>query len=78
MGSIGLRLRAAREAKGLSARQLDALAELTPGHTSAVESGRRADPSASTLERLANALGVTLDWLIRGGAPSSRRVRKAS
>lgn len=56
----------------MSARAIDALADLTPGHTALIEGGHREDPSTSTLTKLARALGVSLDWLSDGqGAPPS-------
>lgn len=64
--SMGERLKSIRELKRLSCHDVDVLAELTPGHTSAIESGRRANPSVDTATRLARALDVGLDWLVNG------------
>lgn len=69
--TLAERLRWARERAGHSARGLDNLAKITPGHTTLIESGRRADPSGKTLGALALALGVTVDWLLRGEHDSS-------
>jgi len=79
MSNLAERLRHLRENAGLSAKALDVLADLTPGHTTLIETGRRADPSASTVEALASVLGVTLDWLVTGEGrePSERSVRAA-
>lgn len=72
MDSIAERVRWIREQTGLSARAVDGLADLTPGHTALIESGSRADPSAGTLTKIARALGVSLDWLSDGqGLPPS-------
>jgi transcriptional regulator with XRE-family HTH domain len=66
MNTLPERLQWAREHAGLSARDLDKLADLTPGHTASVEVGRRASPSADTVRALARALGISTDWLIDG------------
>ena len=70
--TIAERVRWLREQTGMSARAIDGLAGLTPGHTALLEGGHRSDPSAATLTKLARALGVSLDWLSDGqGAPPS-------
>jgi transcriptional regulator with XRE-family HTH domain len=72
MDTIAERVRWLREQTGMSARAVDALAHLTPGHTALIEGGHRSDPSSGTLTKLARALGVSLDWLSDGqGAPPS-------
>lgn len=81
--SLPARLRAARhDAKGaelVSGLELDRLARLCRGHVSAIESGRNKNPSADTLRPIAEVLGISLDWLIRGigPAPTERAVKKA-
>lgn len=77
MQTLAERLRWARGIAGLSARDLDELANLTAGHTSSIEAGRRANPSAETGRALARALGVSLDWLVdgTGAEPSERKLR---
>lgn len=77
MKTLAERLRWAREASGLTARRLDKMAELTAGHTTAIEAGRRIDPSVSTVASLATALAVPLDWLATGDGPipSVKRLR---
>jgi len=77
MSTLAERLKWAREAAGLTARKLDRLANLTAGHTTAIEAGRRADPSMSTVTALADALRVPLEWLASGDgtAPSMKRLR---
>jgi transcriptional regulator with XRE-family HTH domain len=46
---------------------LDEKAGLTVGHTATIERGERANPSAETAAKLADALGVPISWLISGG-----------
>lgn len=72
--TLHARLQVARKAKELSTRELDARAGLAPGHVWQIESGRKAGIEVETASRLADALDVTLDWLVRGlgDGPSSR------
>lgn len=67
--TLAARLKWARRARDLNARQVDDLAHLTRGHTMLIERGLRVDPSVSTVAALARALGVSLDWLIAGYGP---------
>lgn len=61
------RLKIARAAAGIdSARQLSRRAGLADGHVAMFERGVLDDGSAKTLARLADVLGVSLDWLVRG------------
>ena len=62
-----------------SARELDKLADLTPCHTSLIESGRRPNPESETLRAIANTLGISLDWLVlgQGDPPREDDVRAA-
>lgn len=73
------RLQAARIRAGLSARRLDDLAGLTPGYTSLIEAGKRANIGARTADAIARVVGVSLDWLIRGDGnePTDQQVRRA-
>ena len=72
MRTLAERLKWARDRADLTARGLDKRAKLTPGHTAAIESGRRQDPTTTTAQALADALGVSLDWLVSGRGPVSR------
>ena len=56
MEGVGPRLRAARIAKGLSARQLAIQAEVTPAYLSRLETGQLS-PTVSTLSKVMQALG---------------------
>jgi len=69
--SISSRLSHARQLAGISAKALDRLAGLTPGHTSAIENGTKLEVSAATVSKLAAALGVSIDWLVDGNRPAS-------
>ena len=61
--NFGERLRKTRESKGLSQGELGQKAGLQPSAISHFESGRRS-PSFDNLRRLADALSVTLDFLL--------------
>ncbi|MGV9800461.1 helix-turn-helix domain-containing protein [Mycobacterium sp. NPDC003449] len=63
--SVGQRLRAARVAKGLSARQLASLAEVTPAYLSRLENGQLS-PTVSTLSKVMQALGQPVADLFHG------------
>lgn len=60
------RLRWARLAANISARELDRLAGLAEGHTALLEAGKKNDIEMRTAKKLKSALGVTLDWLVIG------------
>lgn len=57
------RLKVVREEKGLSQTELAAKTGLQPSAVSHFESGRRS-PSFDNLRRLADALNVTIDYLL--------------
>ena len=61
--SFGEHLRKEREAKGLSQIELAEKAGLQPSAISHFELGRRS-PSFDNLRRLADALNVTIDYLV--------------
>lgn len=77
--TISVRLREVREAAGISARELDRLAGLTPNHTSLIEGRAGCELRSGTLEALSEALGISLDWLVRGVGrePAPARLRDA-
>ena len=60
---FGSNLRSAREMKKLSQAELAKSSGLQPSHISHFETGRR-QPSAENLRALADALGVTTDFLL--------------
>jgi putative molybdopterin biosynthesis protein len=65
----GVRLRLARQARGLSQQQLAGVAGVTRQAVSAVESGH-SDPSLRVALALARALGVTVEELFGPGDPA--------
>ncbi len=64
LSAIGGRVKAAREAKGLTQEDLAALVELSPTHVSVIERGVK-PPKLSTLVAIANALEVSADNLLQ-------------
>jgi transcriptional regulator with XRE-family HTH domain len=61
---IGHAVRRMRERAGLSMRQLAASAGMHPGYLTRVERGL-VEPGVGAVARLASALGVTVDELLR-------------
>ena len=77
MGSETLadRLKAAREARGLTVKQFATRAGVKASTVEAWENGRN-EPRGNKLMTLAGLLGVQLAWLLRGGKQGP--VRKVS
>lgn len=73
---FGAQVRAFRTALGLTQEQLAERADMHWTFISGVERGLR-DPRLTTIGKLARALGVTPDALMRpGGQPSRRLARR--
>ncbi len=71
MNTAGERIRFLRQRVAHTQERLATEAGISKGFLSDVETGTR-QPSAEYLLRIANALGVSLDYLMKGGAePSS-------
>jgi len=62
---LGRRIRELRDHKGWSQQVLADHAEMNREHLSDLENGKY-EPTVGLLERLATALGVTLEQLFRG------------
>lgn len=62
---IGERIAKARSKQRLTQESLAARSDVTAAHIGFIEQGRRR-PTLSTLYKLANALGMTLEELFRG------------
>jgi transcriptional regulator with XRE-family HTH domain len=88
---FGGRIERLRLLGGLTARELDRLAGLQPGHVRHIERGLRKHVSADTIAGIADVFGVSSDLLFRGIgtmpdraevcagiARSRKRLRKAS
>ena len=65
MASTGDRIRAVREKRGLTQDQLADKAKISTGFLSDVENNKR-NISSENLLKIANALGASADYLLRG------------
>jgi transcriptional regulator with XRE-family HTH domain len=63
---LGRRLAQARALGSVSRRRLSFLAGVSPRIVQMLESGHIQDPLTSTLQKVAGALGVSMDWLAGG------------
>ena len=75
MDTIGVRMKAAREAKGLTVQQLCELTGVSAENISGFEDDRYA-PSFSVLIPICRVLECSVDWLLTGstlGAPKAGR-----
>ncbi len=70
-GLIGTRLRARREASGISLRQFARDLDVSPSFISQLETGK-AQPSVATLFAICEALGIATDELFDNDAPPNR------
>lgn len=61
---LGQRIRNARTAKGLTLRAVARESGISPARLSNLENSPQANPTISTLERIANTLGTTAAELI--------------
>ncbi len=61
--AVGIRIKEAREAKHLTQEQLAEIVGLSSTHISVIERGVKA-PKLETFVEIANALGVTSDFLL--------------
>lgn len=66
---LGLRVRAKRQERGWTTRQLGARAGVSDSFISRLETGATAQPRYADLELVADALGVSTFWLVRGYDP---------
>ena len=62
--AIGARIKAARERVHLTQEQLAEIIDISPTHMSVIERGVKT-PKLDTFVRIANALGVSADVLLR-------------
>lgn len=63
--NIGQRIRKQRETLNLTQRELAQVLKVTPQHISAIEQNKRV-PSLNFLAKLAEQLGVSIDYLVSG------------
>jgi transcriptional regulator with XRE-family HTH domain len=63
--TIAKNIRRLRQAKGLSQDRLSKLADLSLNSIVNIESGNNPNPTIETLERIAKALGVSVEELLK-------------
>jgi transcriptional regulator with XRE-family HTH domain len=63
--TLGRRIKERRRALGLTQQELAQALGVTPQHISVIEQDKRT-PSLSSLARMAEQLGVTVDFLVAG------------
>jgi transcriptional regulator with XRE-family HTH domain len=78
--TLGERIESLRSLAAMSARTLDALAGLQPGHTRIIETKEAGRVAAETIRKIASVFGVSLDWLFAGTGrrPSDAKIRAAA
>ncbi len=74
---LGIHLRHMRELKGLKQNEVAALAGMTPGALSKIESGETRRPEIATLTRLSEVLGLSMEMLISLVAAPSQQTMAA-
>src|SRR5687768_17058961 len=74
MPTPGDRIREAREAKGWTQEELADKAQISKGFLSDVENNKR-NVSAENALKIADALGISLDFLMRGDQGKQERTR---
>ena len=65
MSNITKTLRKLREAKGLSQEKLARLADVANNRIIKIEAGKNQNPTLDTLKKIAKALDVNIDDLVR-------------
>lgn len=73
------RLKSLREQAGLARRELSLLAGLSQSMVGQIERAEILDPGGLVLARVADVLGCSLDYLVRGvgGPPTARSMVRA-
>lgn len=76
---MGERIVQARACARVSGSELSRLCGLARSHIQLLESGARSAPQTDTILALAETLGVSLDWLVRGigEEPDPEHIRAA-
>ncbi len=70
--AVGERMRAARERAGLSQRDVESRTAISQSMLHRVETGKRTNATLTDFDKLAQALGVSLDELLYGSAVEAR------
>lgn len=70
--TLANRIKDLRQKAGKSARQLSIAAGLSPGTVQAIETDPKKSPQLSSVQRIAEELGVSLAYLVEGDTPNAR------
>jgi transcriptional regulator with XRE-family HTH domain len=70
---LGDRIRTARDRYGMPATVLAERAKITRQQLYMIETNKTADPGVLTIERIADVLGVTTDYLLKGKRKPRRK-----
>ena len=62
---LGKMLKALRQTKGMTQEQLAKRAKMTQAYVAMLEAGVKKNPSLATLKRIAKALGVPVEELLK-------------
>jgi HTH-type transcriptional regulator, competence development regulator len=74
--SLGEKVRATRQRKGMNQKELAKASGITPATVSRVEKGQVKQLKSDALKRLARALGVTIDELVDLDPSEEERIDK--
>jgi transcriptional regulator with XRE-family HTH domain len=78
MKSIGDRIRIERESQKMSKAELGRMIGVTRAAISRIESGATKSPTAENLSKIADALGLSYQWLIDGKGRTGRVIEMAA
>jgi transcriptional regulator with XRE-family HTH domain len=70
---LGDRIRTTRERYGMSAAELARRVDITRQQLYMIESNKTLDPGVLTIGKIADVLGVTTDFLVKGSRKARRR-----
>jgi len=73
-GGVGARIKKRREKLGMSQAQLAALCGFSQSSVARIESGSTTDPRGATINKIAEALGVSPAWLQTGAEEHSAEI----
>lgn len=71
---IGDNIRKVRESRGLGVNQLAELAEINASYLSALERGKKKNPSTKLIDKIANALEVPSDLLLKKSTTKTEEI----